>query len=382
MAGNNWMDDRERRMRERDGRGLTDSRSQYDEDRTWDHDDEPGVYAARRGGPNRDRVFGERESGASYGRAASRGYSGGHRAGSAAAGWQDRAYSGVSPAMRHGEYGKLPGVSGEDYTAGRFYGDDGERIYREEYGQGGVEYGDVPRGYDEGYSPTRARYHAQGYGEPGYGDYRREFRSHRPASGGTGGYDYERGYGYGYGDNTRREARSERFEDAGRRSGEFLHRAGEKVASWFAGGSDAQLYDPHYLDPDRKAGRGARGLGPQGYKRADERISDDAHERLTDDAWLDASNITLTVSGGEITLSGTVDNRHAKHHAERLVEDISGVNQVQNNLRLAKGGYFTSAGPGYGDSVLGAQIRAADDEPATNGTGGAGGGQSTAGRKN
>jgi osmotically-inducible protein OsmY len=283
--------------------------------------------------------------------------------------------------MRRGEYGQPPArFAGQDYTAGRFYGDDGERIYREEYGQGGVEYGDVPRGYDAGYSPTRARYHAEGYGEPGYGGYRREFRSSRPASGGTGGYDYERGYGYG--DNMRSDSRSDRFEDAGRKSGEFLHRAGEKVASWFNGGSEGRIYDPHYLDPETRAGRGARGLGPQGYKRADERIADDAHERLTDDAWLDATDISISVSGGEITLSGTVENREAKHRAERLVENISGVNHVQNNLRLDKGGYFTSPGSGYGDSVLGAQIRAAGDEPATNGTGGAGSGQSAAGKKN
>jgi osmotically-inducible protein OsmY len=380
MAGNNWMDERERQIRERDGLGLTDYRSRYDEDRTWDRDEGHGAFAARRGGPDRDRVFGERESGASYGRTATKDYSGGHRAGSAAQGWQDRHYGGVSPAMRHDEYGQGARFASQDYTAaGRFYGDDGERVYREEYGYGR---GDLDQhapnsGYDAAYSPTRARYHAEGYGEPGYGGYRREFRSNRPASGGTGGYDYERGYGYG--DNTRREARSERFEDAGRKSGEFLHRAGEKVAAWFAGGSEARAYEPDY---DRPASRGARGLGPQGYKRADERISDDAHERLTDDAWLDASNITLSVSGGEVTLSGTVENREAKHHAERLVETISGVTHVQNNLRLTKGSYLTSPGSGYGDSVLGAQIRAADDEPATNGTGGAGSGQSTAGRKN
>jgi osmotically-inducible protein OsmY len=368
MAGN-WMDDRERQNRERGGRGLSDYRSRYDEDRTWDRDEEPGADAARRGGPGRDRVFGERESGASYGRAAPESYGGGYRGSSPGRGWQDPAYGGMSPAMRRGEYGKLPRTSGQDYTAGRFYGDDGERIYREEYGQGGVEYGDAPGGYDAGYSPTRARYHAQGYGEPGYGGYRGEFRSNRPASGGTGGYDYERGYGYG--DNARPETRSDRFEEAGRKSGEFLHRAGEKVASWFAGGSEARAYD-----------RGARGLGPQGYKRADERINDDVHERLTDDPWLDASEISISVSGGEVTLSGTVDNRESKHRAERLVEDISGVNHVQNNLRLAKGNYFTRAGSGYGDSVLGAQIRDAGGEPAEGGTGGAGSGQSAAGKKN
>jgi len=393
MAGN-WMDDRERAIRERDGRGLGDGpRMSREEDRSWERDDE---------------VFGERQSGVSYGRAGEQPY----RQGSAARAWQDRSYGGVSPAMREGGgYGRgrfqgdsyrAPDYGKVDYRrGGRFYGDDARgRIYREEYGQGGVEYGDVPQGYDAGeydagaYSPTRARYHDEGYGRSGYGAYPGEYRRdsyrsemNRPASGGTGGYDYERGYG----DGGRREDRGDRFQDAGRSAGEFLHRAGEKVASWFNAGGEGRVYDRDYLDPtprswrDREAGRGARGLGPSGYKRSDERISDEAHEKLTDDTWLDASNIGVSVSGGEITLSGTVESREAKHRAEHLVEDLSGVTHVQNNLRVAKGNPLTTPGKGYGDSVLGAQIRAADTEPsdpAANGTGGAGGGQSTAGRKN
>jgi hypothetical protein len=125
-------------------------------------------------------------------------------------------------------------------------------------------------------------------------------------------------------------------------------------------------------------------LGPSGYKRSDERISDDAHERLTDDTWLDASNIGVSVSGGEITLSGTVESREAKHRAEHLVEDLTGVTHVQNNLRVARGNPLTTPGRGYGDSVLGAQIRAADaaDDSVANGASGAGGGPSTGGRKN
>ncbi|MGZ6015097.1 MAG: BON domain-containing protein [Phenylobacterium sp.] len=384
MAGN-WMDDRERAIRERDGRGLGDGpRATRDEDRSWERGDE---------------VFGVRQSGVSYGRAGETPY----RQGSAARGWQDPNYGGVSPAMREGGgYGRGRFQGGDDAAqdyrtgGGRFYGDDSRgRIYREAYGQGGVEYGDVPKGYqaehfDAGaYSPTRARYHAEGYGRSGYGGYTGELRydaygrdMNRPASGGTGGYDYERGYG----DGGRRDNRGDRFEDAGRSAGEFLHRAGEKVASWFGGGSEARLYDPDYLDPSPRPARpGARGLGPQGYKRSDARISDEAHERLTDDTWLDASNIGLSVSGGEITLSGTVESREAKHRAEHLVEDLSGVTHVQNNLRIAKGNPLTTPGRGYGDSVLGAQIRDADtgvDDPVANGTGGAGDGQSTAGRKN
>jgi hypothetical protein len=357
MAGN-WMDDRDRMNRERAARGPGDGpRGRGDEERSW----------------NRDRVFGERESGASYGRSpdSARTGAGGSR------GWQDPGYGGVSPAMRQGAYGQAPRFTNQDYrSGGRFYGDDeSDLIYREEYGQGGVEYGDPPSGYDAGgYSPTRARYQAKGYGEPGYGDDTREFRRdmNRPASGGTGGYDYERGYGDG---GRRDSSRTERFEDAGRGAGEFLHRAGEKMAAWFGGGGESRAYEPGAY---RGAPRGARGLGPQGYKRSDDRISDDAHDRLTDDTWLDASNIAISVSGGEVTLSGTVDSREAKHRAERLVEDLAGVTHVQNNLRVARGNPLTSPGSGYGDSVLGSQIRAADPSP---GNGTDSGGASTTARK-
>jgi osmotically-inducible protein OsmY len=299
-------------------------------------------------------------------------------------------YGGYRPDARFGreDYTGQAYSAASDYSGGgRFYGDDDrERIYREEYGQGGVEYGAVPGGYDTQRSPTRERYHAEGYGQPGYGGYEGEFRRdmNRPASGGTGGYDYERGYGDGgrrdIRGETRVETRGDRFEDAGRNAGDFLHRAGEKVAAWFSGGGESRIYDRDYLDPNHRAPRGARGKGPQGYKRSDDRISDDANERLTDDTWLDASNVTVSVSGGEVTLSGTVENREAKHRAERLVEDISGVTHVQNNLRIARGNFFTSPSAGYGDSVVDAQMR--KDDPVANGAGGAGAGQSTAGKKN
>jgi osmotically-inducible protein OsmY len=366
MAGN-WMDDRERRIRERDGRGLSDYRddyrSRYDEDRSWDGDDRSDIYGAR--GAGRERVFGERESGASYGGPeAGRSRGGSSLGGSAAQGWQSPDYEGVSPAMRQGAYGGAHGqrmrFSNQDYTrGGRYYGDDSrEAVHREEYGQGGYDDTDAPAGYDAHRSATRERYHAQGYGQPGYGGYPGEYRRPmtRPAA---GGYDYERGYGGG----AQRTSRGERFEEAGRSAGDFLHRAGEKVASWFNAGGEGRLYDTDDQDPNPGA-HGKRGLGPQGYKRSDERISDDAHERLTDDTWLDASNIAISVSACEVTLSGTVESREAKHRAERLVENISGVVHVQNNLRVARGNFLTSPTPGYGDSVLGAQMRAGEDDAA------------------
>ena len=387
-----WMDERDRRQREQDWRRSEDfggdqRRFEGGEERSFDESGE----GARRSGPNRDRVFGERETGMSYGGEDSRVRSGGgaygavgsygggrgsayrgQRAGQVASpasgqgagqsggrgGWQDRDYGGVSPAMQNDEYDLER--SAERYQSshgggrgqqggGRFYGDSGrERIYRQEYGQGGVEYGDAPRGYDAG----------RGQGGSG-----------RVAPGGTGGYDYERGYGDAgrqrFGEGRGYEDRGQQFERAGHDAGDFFRRAGERVASWFGGDGGGE---------ERRGERDFRGMGPKGYKRADERISDEAHERLTEDPWVDATNISISVSGGEITLSGTVENREAKHRAERCVEDLAGVNHVQNNLRIERGSVLTSPSRGFGDSVLEHQMRGETGagEGLSGGTGGAG----------
>ncbi|HEX6012017.1 MAG TPA: BON domain-containing protein [Geminicoccaceae bacterium] len=77
-----------------------------------------------------------------------------------------------------------------------------------------------------------------------------------------------------------------------------------------------------------------RGRGPKGYKRSDQRIQEDVNDRLYDDPYVDASEIDVSVSGGEVTLSGTVDSRNARRRAESLAEQVSGVTHVQNNLRV------------------------------------------------
>jgi osmotically-inducible protein OsmY len=357
------MDERDRRYRDRDWRRSEDADRRFSGGETRSFGDDE-VFGERENGMSyRGRDFRTRPGGGAYGAGGSYGSGEGYRgsygreryAGDGVdhgRDWQGKDYGGVSPAMEQGEYDAERRAERYDRehpidrergrgmgAGGRYYGDAGrERIYRQEYGQGGVEYGDVPRGYDAGY---------------------------RSYSGGTGGYDYERGYGdagrQGYGarsysgdrgwgsrEQDRDTERTQRFEQAGHDAGQFFRRAGERVASWFGGGEGERGYDRD---------RGFRGMGPKGYKRADERISDEVHERLTDDPYVDASNISISVSGGEVTLAGTVENREAKHRAERCVEDVSGVNHVQNNLRVDRGSFLTSPGRGYGDSVLDAQMR-------------------------
>jgi osmotically-inducible protein OsmY len=77
------------------------------------------------------------------------------------------------------------------------------------------------------------------------------------------------------------------------------------------------------------------GKGPKGYQRSDERIKEMISERLHDDPEIDASEVSITVQGGKVTLDGTVDSRHCKNAIEDIAEQF-GVQDVQNNLRVQK----------------------------------------------
>jgi len=79
---------------------------------------------------------------------------------------------------------------------------------------------------------------------------------------------------------------------------------------------------------------GHRGRGPKGYLRSDERIADDVHRRLTDDHDVDASDITVLVQKGEVTLTGHVATRQMKRRAEDIVAECGGVSDVHNHLRV------------------------------------------------
>jgi hypothetical protein len=87
-------------------------------------------------------------------------------------------------------------------------------------------------------------------------------------------------------------------------------------------------------DRDRAGSGPHRGRGPKGYRRSDQRIHEDVCERLTEDRFIDASNIEVAVKDGEVMLSGTVSSRGLKRRAEDLAEMASGVAHVQNNLRV------------------------------------------------
>jgi hypothetical protein len=85
-------------------------------------------------------------------------------------------------------------------------------------------------------------------------------------------------------------------------------------------------------------GESFAGRGPKGYRRSDERICEDISERLTEHPQIDASECEVKVQGGEVTLTGMVNSRRAKRMAEDLAEQVSGVKEVSNQLRVKGSG--------------------------------------------
>jgi hypothetical protein len=188
----------------------------------------------------------------------------------------------------------------EEY--GEPYGRDYERIgrrsgqqdFRERYGQQGFgrqgfggqrgeqsRYGRSPEYREEGYRRYGESY---GRGPEGFDrEYGAEFSRGTPGSG--GGYGYEETQRYG-----------ESFGTVGRYRGRFT------------------------------------GRGPKGYIRSDDRIREDVSDRLEQHGEIDATEIEVRVSNGEVTLEGTVEDRRTKRMAEDLVENSPGVKQVHNRL--------------------------------------------------
>jgi hypothetical protein len=215
------------------------------------------------------------------------------------------------------------------------------------------------RGYREGRDYARER-----YGE--YEDYGRPYRGYEPGGfPGTGAFGYvpspypeQRWFGQGTPSGYRPNERApggysrEHGRDWSGRGDErgWWNRAKDEVLSW-TGDEDAE----HRRRLDEA--RSHYGRGPKGYTRSDDRIREDVSDRLTDDWLVDASDIEVMVAGGEVTLAGTVDSRQAKRRAEDCSEGVSGVRNVQNNLRVRQPGEYQGLETGPSGTAAAASTR-------------------------
>jgi osmotically-inducible protein OsmY len=228
-------------------------------------------------------------------------------------------------APRIGPTGMMSGGStGDIGTSGRYFDDMEGRADYGGFGGGAPNYGAGPA--------RRENVRRYGGGRPTHEDHeaardRRLAGDERLFAGGALAYgEYGRehggfGAGGGYTPNPR--------EGIGREERSWTDKAGDEVKSWFGDANAEQR-----RDWDAAAEGHHRGRGPKDYKRSDARIHEDVNDRLTDDPVLDASDIAVTVSGGEVTLNGTVTSRFAKRRAEDCADAVSGVGHVQNNLRV------------------------------------------------
>lgn len=205
-------------------------------------------------------------------------------------------------ARYHGRYGQ------EDHGIGDAARRHAEADYHDQFGTGDRTQ-NLPEDYGTGRDPQpydrRYRdepYYAERYGEgeesrfPGRGWSSHHRGDDRP------GWRGDAGYGRTYSGN---------YESLGR----------DEPLRYGEGGA-------------RVMARGYRGLGPKNWMRSDERIQEDISERLWDADDVDASDVTVEVKNGEVTLRGNVERRSIKHRIEDIADGCSGVKDIHNEIRV------------------------------------------------
>ena len=111
-----------------------------------------------------------------------------------------------------------------------------------------------------------------------------------------------------------------------------LYRGSMSSMSWRAAG--AQFYPGGAYDALQEISH--RGKGPKGYRPTDARLAEVICDRLTDNPFVDARNINIDVQDGEVTMTGSVEERRQKYAAEDVVADVFGVAEVHNSLTVAR----------------------------------------------
>jgi hypothetical protein len=222
-------------------------------------------------------------------------------------------------------------------------GNFGRETEREGWGREG-NWGREPRYWDRERGWIEPRYERGEYGREGWdegrygrergGEYRGEYEA-------RGGWITSRGRGeYGQERNERPEYREGREQRDWRREGQWGGYGGYAGGGSYIGGLGT------YGERGRYVGR-----GPKTYQRSDDRIREDVNERLTVHPDIDATDIDVQVKNGEVYLTGNVEHREMKRMAEDVAENVSGVKEVHNQLRIQP--RVAAEQPGSSQGILG-----------------------------
>jgi osmotically-inducible protein OsmY len=176
--------------------------------------------------------------------------------------------------------------------------------------------------------------------ESWFGDEDAEARRDMDRMRNLGRRDRERGYVGNYGDEG-----AQRFHDDSRYSysresnrpygymygSQSFERSGP-VERWRLGGTEFGEYGTRPIDEMQRGNH--YGRGPRNYQRNDERIREDVVERLVRHHDIDATDVEVSVTGGEVILKGMVESRSERRLAEDIAEDVFGVKNVQNLIKV------------------------------------------------
>jgi osmotically-inducible protein OsmY len=244
--------------------------------------------------------------------------------------WSQQDY-GYSSGRQSGGYGSYRGGQGygeessqfNPYggrSSGQYFGHGSELGQHQGWGQQGYrpqgQYGSQG-GYEQGQF-------GGGHGQSSFGGYGGQYGQQGQGAYGQGQFEQHGGM---YGGGTQGQG--------GYGQGQFGQHGG-----MYGGGMQGQggygqgQFGQHGLYGRSQYGQSFRGKGPQNYKRSDERIKEEVSECLTEHHMIDASDIEVSVMNGEITLKGTVRDRQMKRLSEDAVENLSGVKEVHNQLRV------------------------------------------------
>jgi hypothetical protein len=250
-----------------------------------------------------------------------------------------------------GEEGAWRGRDWRDEGPGRWRGaergewrEPARRRSMEGEGEWGRDYGE-PRRREEGWGE---RWRA----EPGRGrDWERSGREPYYAGGRGAWGDYGESSTYGSSAGEWGYGRDESRRDYGR--------------DWRRGGREERGPMERFGEKLKEGVRKLTGRGPKGYRRSDDRIRDDVSEQIAR-SWVNAENVEVKVESGEVTLTGFVESREEKRAIEDIADDVFGVDEVHNHLRLSRAGQTageTSLPAGTGTTGTGAAMSAQQARP-------------------
>ncbi|HZX32881.1 MAG TPA: BON domain-containing protein [Rhodocyclaceae bacterium] len=207
--------------------------------------------------------------------------------------------------------GRQQGYGGEDSGRGG-YG-------REEQGQ---QYGHPQQGYGQyggqspGYGGVRQDDQTRGQGAAGQAShFGGHYPEHIPGESGQGYRGFQTGQPQSYGASEH---------------GEFMARSGYPSGGQPSGGYGS--YGAYQVGTMPAQGRTPR--APKDYQRSDERIRELICENLAHHPGLDASEVSVQVSQGRVSLEGTVPMRRMKHEIEDVADACWGVKDVENRIRV------------------------------------------------